>query len=62
MDRDLTEWHYRDYEGRRTVDIVAERPSWDLFRDGCPGGESPEHVGVRASRVIDRVREIAGMC
>src|SRR3954465_11733103 len=36
IDRDLVEWNYGDYEGRRTVDIRAERPDWQLFRDGCP--------------------------
>ena len=41
IDRDLVEWNYGDYEGRRTADIHRERPDWELFRDGCPGGESP---------------------
>ena len=39
IDRDLVEWNYGEYEGRHTADILAERPDWDLFRDGCPGGE-----------------------
>lgn len=60
IDRDLVEWNYGDYEGRRTVEILAERPGWDLFRDGCPRGESPEQVGERADRVLRRVRDIAG--
>src|SRR5882724_6213009 len=38
VDRDLLEWNYGQYEGRRTVEIHAERPNWQLFRDGCPGG------------------------
>ena len=41
IDRDLVEWNYGDYEGRRTADIHRERPDWQMFRDGCPGGESP---------------------
>jgi broad specificity phosphatase PhoE len=59
-DRDLMEWNYGEYEGRRTADIHQERPDWQLFRDGCPGGESPAQVGARADRVIGRVRAIAG--
>jgi broad specificity phosphatase PhoE len=60
VDRDLLEWNYGEYEGRRTADIHAERPGWQLFRDGCPGGESPQQVGARADRVVKRVREIHG--
>lgn len=59
-DRDLLEWDYGEYEGRLTVDILAERPDWELFLDGCPGGESPEQVAARADRVVQRVRSIAG--
>src|SRR5262245_25773319 len=60
VDRGLLEWNYGEYEGRRTVDIHKERPDWQLFRDGCPGGESPDQVGSRADRVITRVRAIEG--
>ncbi len=60
VDGDLLEWNYGDYEGRRTVEIHAERPDWQLFRDGCPGGESPDQVGARADRVVNRVRAIQG--
>ncbi|HEV3276440.1 MAG TPA: histidine phosphatase family protein [Terriglobia bacterium] len=60
IDRDLLEWNYGQYEGRRTAEIRAERPDWQLFRDGCPGGESPEDVGARADRVIQRVRATHG--
>jgi broad specificity phosphatase PhoE len=59
-DRDLLEWDYGEYEGRLTVDILAERPDWQLFLDGCPGGESPEQVAARADCVVQRVRSIAG--
>src|SRR4051794_26058264 len=44
---DLVEWNYGDYEGRRTSEIQAERPGWQLFRDGCPGGETPAQVAQR---------------
>jgi len=60
VDRDLVEWDYGQYEGRRTADILKDRPDWDLFRDGCPGGESPEQVAARADRVVARLRAIAG--
>jgi broad specificity phosphatase PhoE len=60
IDPDLLEWDYGRYEGRRTADILVERPGWRLFRDGCPGGETPVQVGVRADRVIGRVRAIEG--
>ena len=57
-DADLVEWDYGAYEGRRSKEIHAERPDWDLFQDGCPGGEMPRDVGARADRVIARVRAI----
>ena len=60
VDRDLLEWNYGDYEGRRTTEIHAQRPDWQLFRDGCPGGETPEQAGVRADHVVSRVRAIQG--
>src|SRR5215475_14484582 len=60
VDRDLVEWDYGEYEGRRTVEIRAERPGWELFRDGAPGGESPKQVSERADRIVRRVRAISG--
>ena len=60
VDPDLVEWNYGNYEGRRTDEIRAERPDWQLFRDGCPGGETPDEVGVRADRVVSRVRAVRG--
>ena len=60
VDRNLVEWDYGDYEGRRTAEILAERPDWRLFRDGCPGGESPDQVGARADRVVNRLRAVRG--
>lgn len=58
-DEDLLEWDYGAYEGLTTDQIRAERPGWELFRDGCPGGESLEDVARRAARVIDRLRSTA---
>jgi broad specificity phosphatase PhoE len=60
IDPDLVEWNYGEYEGRRSVDIHRERPDWQLFRDGSPGGESPQQVAARADRVVHRVRAVAG--
>jgi probable phosphoglycerate mutase len=60
VDADLREWDYGDYEGRRTVDIREERPGWDLWHDGVPGGETEDDVGRRADRVIERVRGAGG--
>lgn len=60
IEKDLVEWDYGQYEGRRTEEIRAERPDWELFRDGCPGGESPQQVSVRADRVVKRVRAVSG--
>jgi probable phosphoglycerate mutase len=60
IDPDLVEWDYGEYEGRLTVDILKERPDWQLFRDGCPGGELPQQVAARADRVVSRLRAVAG--
>jgi broad specificity phosphatase PhoE len=58
IDADLVEWNYGDYEGKTTDQIRQQRPDWELFRDGCPGGESIADVAARADRVIARVRAI----
>ena len=55
---ELAEWDYGDYEGITTAEIRAERPDWSLWRDGVPGGESPDDVGRRADRVIEEVRAV----
>ena len=60
VDADLLEWDYGKYEGRTSAEIHAERPGWNLFRDGCPGGESPAQVAARADRVVARVRACGG--
>ena len=59
-DPDLMEWDYGAYEGRRTSEIRAERPGWDLFKNGCPGGETLADVSTCADRVIARVRAVEG--
>jgi probable phosphoglycerate mutase len=60
VDSDLVEWNYGDYEGLKTSEILAKRPGWRLFRDGCPGGESVEQIGARADRVLARIRPLTG--
>lgn len=52
---DLREWDYGEYEGLTTPQIHESDPDWLLWRDGCPGGESPEEVGLRADRVLERL-------
>jgi broad specificity phosphatase PhoE len=60
IDSDLAEWNYGRYEGLTPKQIHENAPSWLIFRDGCPGGESPEQVGARADRVIARARTTEG--
>jgi broad specificity phosphatase PhoE len=60
LDKDLVEWNYGRYEGLLRADILRERPDWQLFRDGCPDGESLQQVVERADRVVSRVRQVAG--
>lgn len=60
LDRDLIEWNYGDYEGKKRDWILASRPGWLIFRDGCPNGESPADVGIRADRVISRICRVDG--
>ncbi len=60
VDCNLVEWNYGEYEGLRTAEIHAKRPEWQLFRDGCPGGESPDQVAARADQAVSRVRAIKG--
>jgi broad specificity phosphatase PhoE len=57
---ELVEWDYGEYEGRRTEEIQADLPGWNVFRDGCAGGETPAQVGERADRVVRMVRSIQG--
>jgi broad specificity phosphatase PhoE len=60
VDPDLVEWNYGEYEGLRGDEIRAKCPDWEIFRDGCPGGESPAQVAARADRVVSRVRMVKG--
>lgn len=60
IDPDLMEWNYGDYEGLTTAHICKKRPDWELFTDGCPGGESPQQVLERADRIVKRLKAIQG--
>ena len=57
---DLAEWDYGAYEGMTTKQILADRPGWRLFRDGCPRGEAAADVGARADAIIGQLRDIDG--
>jgi probable phosphoglycerate mutase len=57
---DLAEWNYGDYEGMRTGEILAARPGWMIYRDGCPNGEMPAEISDRADRFIARLRGLGG--
>lgn len=56
----LSEWNYGDYEGRRSVEIRAQRPGWNLWSDGCPGGESPADVTARVDELLARLATLEG--
>lgn len=60
IEADLAEWDYGDYEGQRSVDIRKQRAGWNVFRDGCPQGETPVQVCGRADRLIGRLRAFEG--
>ena len=55
-DPDIMEWNYGQYEGRTAADIQKDRPGWNIFRDGCPGGETIDEIAARAARVVARLR------
>jgi probable phosphoglycerate mutase len=60
VDADLAEWDYGDYDGLTSEQVHQQVPGWNVFRDGCPGGESVAEVVVRADRLIDRLRAMTG--
>ncbi|MBS1869097.1 MAG: histidine phosphatase family protein [Actinobacteria bacterium] len=60
LDADLVELDYGAYEGRTRAEIQRARPDWDLWRDGCPGGETLAQAAARAERVLERVRAVDG--
>ncbi len=60
IEPDLAEWDYGQYEGQVSTDIRRGRPGWNCYRDGCPGGESPDDVSRRADRIIARLCTFGG--
>lgn len=60
VEPDVSEWDYGDYEGLTADEIRAAHPSWSIYRDGCPGGESAEQITARADRVVTRLRGLTG--
>ncbi len=60
VDHDLVEWDYGSYEGMTSTEIDRKRPGWELFRDGCPEGETIAEVAARADRIIAKIRAVEG--
>jgi probable phosphoglycerate mutase len=60
LTEDLTEWDYGDYEGLTSPQIRESDPGWDLWTDGCPGGESPAQIGARIDRLLERITAAEG--
>jgi broad specificity phosphatase PhoE len=60
IEPDLSEWDYGDYEGQCSDEVLAQRPGWIIFRDGCPNGETPDAISNRADRLITRLLTMEG--
>lgn len=60
VEPDLAEWDYGDYDGLRSVEIQAMRPGWNILRDGCPNGESPAQIALRADRLAAKLSALSG--
>jgi broad specificity phosphatase PhoE len=57
----LAEWNYGDYEGLTSAEIQARQPGWNLFRDGCPGGESADDVARRLDPLVQKIATSHGI-
>ena len=60
VEPDLAEWVYGDYEGLTPAEIDKLRPGWEVFRDGCPGGETPQQTSDRVDGLLHRLRGLRG--
>ena len=60
VDPDLLEWNYGDFEGLKSVEIAVKKPGWNLFRDGAPGGETPDEVTARVDRLVTKLKGLNG--
>ncbi len=60
VEPNLHEWDYGQYEGLTSEQIRAQYADWDVFRDGCPGGESPKQMGSRVDGVLSQLRSMSG--
>lgn len=60
IEPDLIEWNYGEYEGQTSDEIRSHAPKWNLFYDGCPGGESPDDITARADRLSRRLKGLSG--
>jgi broad specificity phosphatase PhoE len=61
MNEDIVEWNYGEYEGLTSEEIWERHdPNWNLWRDGCPGGDSPAEAGARVDRAIERFASVEG--
>jgi broad specificity phosphatase PhoE len=56
----LLEWDYGEYEGLTTAQIREQRPGWNLWRDGCPGGETAADMGARVDPMVAELKASEG--
>jgi broad specificity phosphatase PhoE len=60
LEPDLLEWDYGEYEGLTSADIRSRKANWNLFRDGCPRGESPATIAERVDRLAAKLKRLTG--
>ena len=60
IEPDLAEWNYGDFEGQRSIDIRKTHPGWNIWRDGCPHGDTPDALCARADRFIEKLCTLHG--
>ena len=60
IEPDLIEWSYGQYEGKTSSQIRSTVSAWNLFLDGCPGGETPEEIAARGDSLVRRLKGLTG--